>query len=473
MAVALVPALVAVLQLGRVHPDEVYQALEPAYWRAFGYGVLSWEWQVGLRNWAVPGLLSGLLRASAALGISHPRAYRAVLELPQLVLHAASLAAVFVYARRRLRHELAVWAVLAIGLFGPVITFAGRTLSESLSTSFLLIACALLDGFARGPAGTRASGDAALEAAEPPRWHAFAAGGALGLAVVTRYPSAVFVAVALGWLIVRRNARAFVGVLLGGASIALLLALLDAATWGRPFHSLLTYLDFNVLSGQAGRSYGRKPLGYYLGRLLLWAPIWAWPGIVWAARRQAPRLPLPALLALVYAVVISVTPHKEPRFAYPALVLFALAAAPGVLGFIEQLPRARLRRWAPALMVALSFAPYLFRTPLDAERGDEFRAIVRATRSDVSRADATGLLLANEGPWGAGGYFYMGKNIPWLASEKATDAAFVTALDDPKYNRALSYDDVALEALGRAGFRLTERVGRASIFERDTAGAPR
>ena len=31
--VGLLPALIAVVQLGRIHPDEVYQLLEPAYWR--------------------------------------------------------------------------------------------------------------------------------------------------------------------------------------------------------------------------------------------------------------------------------------------------------------------------------------------------------------------------------------------------------------------------------------------------------
>ncbi|HEX8537633.1 MAG TPA: mannosyltransferase, partial [Cystobacter sp.] len=43
--VALLPALLAVAQLGRIHPDEVYQLLEPAWFRAHGYGVLAWEWR--------------------------------------------------------------------------------------------------------------------------------------------------------------------------------------------------------------------------------------------------------------------------------------------------------------------------------------------------------------------------------------------------------------------------------------------
>src|ERR1700761_1416113 len=35
---AILPACIAVAQLGRLHPDEVYQLLEPGFYRAFGYG---------------------------------------------------------------------------------------------------------------------------------------------------------------------------------------------------------------------------------------------------------------------------------------------------------------------------------------------------------------------------------------------------------------------------------------------------
>mgnify|MGYP002717992115 CR=1 FL=1 len=85
--VGLLPALIAVAQLGRIHPDEVYQLLEPAWFRAHGYGVLAWEWRVGLRNWAMPGVAAWLLRLADVLGLTHPVAYRALLAVPQVALH--------------------------------------------------------------------------------------------------------------------------------------------------------------------------------------------------------------------------------------------------------------------------------------------------------------------------------------------------------------------------------------------------
>src|SRR5690606_13575973 len=94
----------AVVQLGRWHPDEVYQFLEPAFFKVHGFGTRAWEWNVGLRNWAIPLVLAGLLEACRALGIDHPQAYRAVLALPQVVLNVAMMLAVWRLCERRLTH---------------------------------------------------------------------------------------------------------------------------------------------------------------------------------------------------------------------------------------------------------------------------------------------------------------------------------------------------------------------------------
>ncbi|RKH87574.1 mannosyltransferase, partial [Corallococcus praedator] len=194
LAVALVPTVIAVRELGRIHPDEVFQALEPAWWRVHGYGVQSWEWRDGLRNWAFPGVLAAFLKLAALLGITDPGVYRGVVALPQFALHAWSLWSAYRFAARRAGPQGGALAVLLLGLSGPVLLFAGRTLSESVSASFLLVAMEALDRSDTGTAsGTRRAG--------------LLGGLALGLAVVTRYPSALFVLAALGWLLFARRWR--------------------------------------------------------------------------------------------------------------------------------------------------------------------------------------------------------------------------------------------------------------------------
>src|SRR5579872_4934988 len=42
-----------------IHPDEIFQYLEPA-WRLLGHdGIVTWEWRYGIRGWFLPTLLAG------------------------------------------------------------------------------------------------------------------------------------------------------------------------------------------------------------------------------------------------------------------------------------------------------------------------------------------------------------------------------------------------------------------------------
>ncbi|MFZ5470787.1 MAG: glycosyltransferase family 39 protein [Myxococcota bacterium] len=443
LVTAAVPALLAVTQLGRIHPDEVYQTLEPAYHRAFGYGILAWEWQSGLRNWAIPLLFSWLLRLCGALGIDHPVTYRTVLEVPQYLLHAWALLAIYRYTARKVDERWALLSVPLVGLYAPVLTFAGRTLGESFSTAFLLIALEALDR-----EGGRAR-DGLL------------GGAMLGLSVVARYPSAVVVLAAMGWLLATRRWRMFSFAAVGGLGVALALGALDWATWGKPFHSLEAYLKFNVFSDEAAQRFGRDPASYYLGPLLGLAALWSWPGLVLAAQKLRPRLSLPLICALVYVGAITLTSHKEHRFLYPALVLLALAAAPGLLVGLERLHRIDVRSALAALAVAASVAPFFFETALSVQRSDQFRAIVRATRGD-----ATGFLLVGDGIWGAGGHFYLGKHIPWTVADAPHDPGFRLAMSDRRFNRVVTYDGLTLEELKAHGFTETGRIGRATMLAR-------
>lgn len=435
---AAVPAVLAVCQLGRIHPDEVYQYLEPAFFRVHGYGVLAWEWQVGLRNWAFPLIISWLLRTADAVGMRDPWATRAVVELPQWALNAWALAAVFRYARRRVDRTASLFALLLVALTGTVCIYAGRTLGESLSAAFLWVAMEALD---RNRPGLRPG---------------LVGGAALGLAVIARYGSAVFVVAALAWLVAGRRWRTLLGCVVAGGILAAALGALDWVTWGAPLHSLIAYVRFNLLSDQAARRFGAMPAGFYAAPLVKLFPLWIGPGLVLALARERPRLSLPLVCGVAYLAVLLFTPHKEARFLYPALALLALAGAPQVArGAVEA---GRLRGIAMAAALVASLASFAFGPDV---RGDQFRAIVRATRGD-----AHGLLIVNEGLWGAGGYFYIGRNIPWLTCDWPRDAAFRAAMANPRFDRAVTFEGRALPELEAVGFRPVDRIGRETLLTR-------
>lgn len=442
-AAALLPFVLAVAQLGRIHPDEVYQVLEPAFRRAFGYGVIAWEWQVGLRNWAWPLVISWLLRLAAALDLKDPIALRVAAAIPQLLLHFWALVHVHRFAARRTGEQsAALIAALAFALYGVLLTFAGRTMGESLSASFLVIGIERLER----PAGTRRA--------------LLVAGLTLGLAVVVRYGSAVFIVAALTYLAALRRWRALAWVVLGGSGALLALAGLDLLTWGRPLHSLIEYASFNVFSDRAAAQFGRAPPSYYVWPLLKWAAPWIWPGLLLGLWRSRGRPSLPLFAAVVYIAALSLTAHKEERFLYPALVLLALAALDGWLVWLSSrsVPHQAV---VASVSMLLSLGWSAVDGELAAQRSDQFRAIVHA-----SRGDARGLLIVNEGVWGAGGSFYIGRPIPWWTCDFAHEPAFQHAMASPSFNRAVTYDARALDELLAAGFEIDRRIGRATVLVR-------
>jgi GPI mannosyltransferase 3 len=436
------PAVLAVAQLGRLHPDEVYQSLEPAFFRVHGYGVLAWEWHQGLRNWAVPLLLSGLLRLAGGVGLRDPWTLRGLVGVPLALLHVAALLAAFRLGRRQSR--LAGWtALLALGLLPLAWAYAGRTLSEPLSADLLVLAA---DALSRPTARSRA-----------PLW----GGVALGLAVVARYGSAPAVLGAMVWLAALRRWRALGLCVAGGAVAAVLLGALDFWSWGAPFHSLLAWTRFNVLSDSAVRAFGAAPPSFYLPLLLAFLPAWVWPLLAYGLLRPAPgrpRVGVALAMATLALVALLRTPHKEERFLYPVVVLLVLEAAPALGRLLDALPRTvALMLGAVALVLSLLGQG----STIDA-RGDEFRALVQSARGP----GATGLLIVNEGLWGSGGFFYLGKHIPWLTCDWPSDGAFRAAMGDARFNRAVTFEGRALAALSAAGFRVTGTVGRETLLER-------
>jgi phosphatidylinositol glycan class B len=501
---ALPAALHAVVLLGRLHPDELFQSLEVALHRHAGFGIMAWEWEIpahpetalnpwGIRNWAVPMLFSALFRLGDLVGISSVMGRRVLLEIPQYALHAAMLAAVFRLVARRLGEKAGRWSLWLVALYGPVVWFGGRTLSESFSVAFLVWGLERLD----------AEGESYAQA--------LLGGLLLGLAEVTRYGSAAAIVPAMVWLLVKRRYQAFALATLSGLLVALALGLLDKLTWGEWFHSFIHYVRYNVLSGSAAQNFGALPWYNYVPRLLLapfaviglgraltgtsarpWVAATAafsvcavamslsgfeprWPALLGLAAVSTLGLALmrpplmPALFVaagLGYAVIVSAAAHKEDRFLYPTLVLLTIAAAPLFCEWALAATHTWQRAIAGALVLAqVSF--FLFPSPFDVQRKEQFQMVAQMSH------EATGLVIMNEGLWGSPGFFYLGKNIPWCTCDFPHDGCFQAAARDGRFNRGLYWVTVDEKrnaevdaAFSAAGFRVLEQRGLAKTYAR-------
>jgi hypothetical protein len=84
--------------------------------------------------------------------------------------------------------------------------------------------------------------------------------------------------------------------------------------------------------------------------------------------------------------------------------------------------------------------------------------------------------MLNEGIWGTGGFFFLGRNIPWCQCDFPTEQCFVEAMRDPRVNRGIYWssgneperDRIAHHAFEQAGFRLSEVRGHGQLFERNS-----
>jgi phosphatidylinositol glycan class B len=416
-------------------PDEIFQSLEPAHRRAFGYALLPWEYVDGARSWLLPMLLAPLLRAGAALDGDRPRGY---LVLMRLVFVAASVATAYgaYLAARKLRvpPSRALVAAALFALMPSAILLAPRAFSENATAPLLIFGVALLCD-------------------EAPSLRAVAAAGALfGVATILRVQNVVVCATAVGWLAARRRGRQAALLMIVLAAFALVDGGLDRITWGGWFQSARAYWYGNVTRGYAGMM-GRQAATYYLrafvsssgaaGVLLL---VLAAVGS-WRARGVA------AMVA-VYLVAYSIVGHKELRYSLPIWPLLCTLAAVGV----DELGRLRAQLAPAAAVVAIAAAawaastvPRLTFEDLGSAGGkarilDHGGAYNRALAATHERTDLCGLKLPTSRTE-SGGISWLHRRVPVYGAEDAPPA------DQHHYNYEihLARDGSAtIEALGFA-----------------------
>ena len=286
----------------RDSPDETHQFLDVAHRAVWGFGTRPHEWYAGMRNAAIPGAIGLWFALLRALGVGDARW---IVGTVHAMVGALSLTAVVraydLVARVDRQRAYAVAMVLA--LWTPWQNLAFRTLGETFSALALLMA---LDAWERAPRRDVRVG----------AW--------LGAAFVARYPAGLFLLPFVMAYVRDRDVKGLARWAFGLAVPVGLLGALDAWVWGRPWHSVFAYADFNLVRGRAALDYGARPVWFYL------ATVWAFaPAALLAVSLRRPRLRdggMPLAVALSYLAVMSLLAHKEPRFLLaivPALVIAA------------------------------------------------------------------------------------------------------------------------------------------------------
>jgi hypothetical protein len=437
---------VALLFRGHVHPDEVFQVLEPAHRSVFGYGIEAWEWRVGLRNRAVVDAVALLLRLLSALGSTRPQVWAAGIWLLCSAWQAVGLLSLYRLVESRAGAGPARLATFILATWGGYAIYASRPLGDALAVPALLLALELVQR-------SRRVGDG------------LGAGAMLGLAVVFRYPSLVFaLPLGLGALATRRPG-VILGFVAGFATVLGLLGLLDWHTWGEPFHSLRAYASFNQPQGEVVHSFGTQPWWWYLPVFGAMAPYF----LAWQLLRGLRAQRLAAACFGIYVVLVEAHPHKESRFLLPLVPLgLAIAAGPAWETLLQL--QARGRRWRLGLATVYAGWSVLALTVMR-----PFDLLAAETQAELAlRQDPelTGMLVVGDF-WDSGGYFYLHQQVP-LDFVGPTDARLgLEALNRSDYSHLMVVQDTEHPRhIEPTGWRVVWDDGPGKVWKRPDAHRP-
>ncbi|MDE0054027.1 MAG: hypothetical protein OXT64_07200 [Gammaproteobacteria bacterium] len=289
-----------------LHPDEIFQYLEPAHRLVFGNGVTYWEYFYGARAWFVPGLVAGVLKLFDLVGLGEPHWYVAGVELVFCAISLTIPAGMYFATRSHFGETAARVALLAGAFWYELCGFAHKPMTEFVATGLLLLTLWIATrpgriGLAAGLCGVLLT--------------LFAA------AIRLQYAPVAVVLFAI--VLLRSKPRS--ALLLAAGALVLAVGAFDAATWDAGlFHSYVTNIRFNL--ALEPHRVGESPAWQYL----VWL-VTAHAGLSvlcmiaagFAPRRYALLLALIALIVVIH----SLQAHKEYRFVFAAVPLLLMIGA--------------------------------------------------------------------------------------------------------------------------------------------------
>ncbi|MDB5613709.1 MAG: Alg9 family protein mannosyltransferase [Devosia sp.] len=290
------------------HPDETFQYWEQGHRLAFGFGIVPWEYRMGIRSYFIPSILAGVMKVVAAFG-GGPGAWTPAVQVLLSAISLSIVATAFEWGRRAGGTSAAVLAAVLATTWFEVVYFAAKPLTESIATSLLFPAAYMLC--------LRHSSRMLLV------W----GGLLLGLAFVVRFQLAPAVLVITLWCILVHGWRCSILAVIATPAVILTGGLLDWVTLGSPFQSVWLNFLVNAVEGKAS-NYGVQPAQWFL---LHFSALWAGVGVVMLllAFVGLTRAPVLLVIAVVIVLAHSAIGHKEYRFVFPAVPFLLTLAAIG------------------------------------------------------------------------------------------------------------------------------------------------
>ena len=379
-----------------IHPDQMFQYLEPAYRLVYGYGIVPWEYVYGIRSWLIPLFIAGLLKIFDVIGLGNPAYYIPMVETVFSAISLILVVGVYRLAQSLTNERAAIAAFLMACFWAYFIHYASAPLTTMLGATTLIWACVLI-------------------LRPPTPLNLVILGALIALTLAIRFQLLPIVGLLNLFALIALRQR-FAWVFLGNMIVVVIVGLIDVWAWGGFLSSFIDNFYYNMTEKVSER-FGVDGPHYYALRSVTETgglAILMYIGMFMLCRRAWPIW----LSLAVGMLALHIPAHKEWRF----IVWFMPFGMIG-LGYVSVLISDRLRKYPLIWSGSAGFLVIWFCTVLwihllhnyDVyEPGPSTIDGISAIEKIRDDEDLTGLLIRHgKGAWGEwGGYYTLGRAIP-------------------------------------------------------------
>jgi 4-amino-4-deoxy-L-arabinose transferase-like glycosyltransferase len=407
----IVRILVAIFSKGFMHADEHFQSIEIAYKRVFGFGVIPWEFEEGVRSWFYPGIVTIIFKIMIFFGITDINTLMIGVRLFSVFCSMIPVVVSYFFAERLFNRNVGIVATIFISFWYDFIFWSARTIGDSLAMNFVFFGCFLV--FLCLPRKNCSQ----QEKLTTKRLflYSFFAGINFGIAFMFKFSSIVVVIPLVVWLFIYKKWKAVIFLSIGIFVILIAQGVLDQLTWGSFLHSPIEFFKYNIIEGK-NAIYGSYPFVAYIA---LFFDVYSEYSVVFlmflilgvsCSKKESVLL----TTFFFYLLVFSFISHKEYRFILPVMPLLVIFAARGFLKYPKLIKKGSIKK--PVLvtmaLIALTFSCVnLFYLKTIQPRYQKCLAhewIGKQTDSEI-------IIYVGNTKFNSAGYAYLQKNIPLIS----------------------------------------------------------
>jgi hypothetical protein len=267
------------------------------------------------------------------------------------------------------------------------VTFSGSELPRSVATCFILLGFWFLVKSATNSVAVPL------------------AGISLGIAAATRFSELIFILPAAVFLMGEKRMRQVaILVFFFALSFFAILGISDLLYWKKAFFSLINIVNFTLVKKLSSRGY--QPFYQYLSDFPHWTNFFVLAMAAFATTMKKWRIWIWALLPLG---LLSLLPHKEPRYLIPVIPFMAILTAVAVFHLLGVISGVKTSARVGKIQTKTTFFLFFFAVSMLFEM-DGFRFRKSETAIDIARylaARPARGVIALEEIWHFGGKIYL------------------------------------------------------------------